>query len=492
MLERIDTEIDRALKAYVNLPGAVDLSLRADGITVHTNDFSKLIFESTGLDLRKYFIDAFKDADFLAEDEKDKLAADLFHLFDTVTSFVSDENGGQMVRSEVTTINLPPALSQNFVQRMNVQKEVRFRLNAKLPDDAAFERVSGITFDVGGKRIALNHLHLKAFGNKCIVTPILAEQGHIKEQSNGVLNSIKNVGKDLLVDAVIRMGKVSEVCRTELPIIHQEFRQYLKDAVNFQQLLHAKEKDLVMFIEQSAGICVDDPLTRSLLTGGMRVQKRDQDIELFREEKSICDLGGIALEIAPMIKLQILKNSMELKIDKLSGIGVEVPFDAPPELEVIGLDLSKSLPKKIVSLDLGAPDQEDRRRLVVRTAPGCWMSLDLNAEMQPATDANGNWIIVGVTSNPISGVPQKFFLRLDSSNNLNMTPREIAEVVTQTAVDGFDPGDPFTWTWGAVALGGQALLTAGAVIRGVAGDTDDVKKGARELGRLIGKFLNEL
>ncbi len=485
--EHLD-EIDRALNSYVNLPEMVDLALRPDGITLHTSDFPKLILESTGLDLRKFFIDAFKDADFLTLAERNKLACDLYHCFETVTSFISDADGARMERSEVTVVDLPAAMSQSFVQVMTVEKTVSFRLRSTLPDDATLESVGGITFEVGGKLIGLKNLHLKAAGPKCIVTPVLAQQGQVKSKSKALLSTLRTAGKDLIVGALMKMGKVS----IELPIVLEEYRQCLSDAVNFKVLLHEKEKDLVMFIERSAGILVADPLTRSLLTRGMRVIKNGHDIKLEREDRSLCDLGGLALEIAPKIHLQMMRSSSELQIEHLSGIGLEVPFDPPAELQSIGLDLKRALPRKIVSLSLGSRDEEDRRRLVVCTGPGCWIALDLNIEMQPATDNGGNWIILGVTNNPISGAPQKFFLRLDSANNLSMTPREIAEVVTQTAIEGFDPSDPFTWKWGAVALGGQALLAADDVIRGVTGDSGEVKKTARKIGRFIGKLLNDI
>lgn len=488
VLEQPDN-VSRALRSYCKLPQRIDFTLHPDGITVHTSDFPRLIQESTGLDLRQYFADAFKEADFLKQEEKDKLTEDLYYCFKTVDSFVSDAEGGRLERSEVTVIDLPPALSQDFVQKMTVERVVTFQLNAALPDDATFTKVTGISFNVCGKRIGLSQFKLAANGNKCTVLPVFAEQGQVQQESKGIFDSIKNAGKELLVGAAIKMGKLPPI---ELPIVLEEFRQCLRDAVNFKALVQEREKDLVMFIERSNGISVDDPLTRSLLTGGMRIVKSNDNLEFVRKGGNLCDLGGIALEIAPVITLKLAQKTDEVQIENLSGVGVEVPFDPPPELEAIGVDLKKALPRKIMSLSLGVRDDEDRRRLVVRTAPGCWMAIDLNSQMQPALDACGNWLVVGVTNNPISGVPQKFFLRLDSANNLTMTPREIAEIVTQTAIEGFDPGDPFTWKWGAIALGGQALLTAGEIIRGAAGDTDDVKKTARKFGRFIGKLLNDL
>ncbi len=40
----------------------------------------------------------------------------------------------------------------------------------------------------------------------------------------------------------------------------------------------------------------------------------------------------------------------------------------------------------------------------VRTAPGRWIGHDLDDKtMRPALDDEGNWMLFGVTSNPISG-----------------------------------------------------------------------------------------
>lgn len=479
-------EIQRALKTYVCLPDIIDLRLHRQGINLQTSDFPGLIVESSGLDLRQYFIDALKGADFLNTQERDKLSADLFAVFNTVTGFASDENGAVLHRSEKTFVALPDAMSQGFVQQLTVEREVHFRLSVVSPDEVTFSDVCGVAFNVGGKVLALKELALKARDGVCTVVPVFDQHGVIPH-CGGFVHRMKMACKDLLVGVMVHARQVS----VKLPVVMQEFREYLANAVNFRTLLREPDKDLVMFFERTANIKIEDPITRSLLARGSRVVKRGDQIELERESENVCDLGGVALKLARQIHLALGKDTQQVLIDRLNGIGITLPFESPLELKAIGLDLERSIPKTITSLKLSCPDPDLRRRLVAGTAPGCWVGIDLADNMQPALDGAGNWLVFGVTHNPISGVPQRFFLRLDKQNNLNMTPRELAEVVTQTAIDGFDPNNPFTWSWAALAVGGQTLLAADELLRN-AGDSDKIKHSARKLGQIIGRILEDL
>jgi hypothetical protein len=479
-------EIERALKTFANLPDMVDLRLEPAGIHLRTDDFPRLIIESCGLDLRQYFVDALKDADFLPQSERDRLSDELFRVFSSVNAFSTDQQGATMHRTEKSFISLPHEMSQGFVQQMTIERQVKFRLAADLPDKAVFENVHGITFNVVGKILALSELHLKAENGNCIIRPVFDERGMIPH-SGGKLDRIKNAGKDLLVALLVRARRIS----TKLPIVMQEFREYLHNAVNFKALLQEPGKDLVMFFERTANIVIEDPLTRSLLLNGNRILKEGEAIEVERQSETVCELGGVCLKMAPKIKLTVARTIEQLNIEKIAGVNIEVPFESPSELKAIGLDLERSLPKSITSLKLGARTAVQTRRLVAGTAPGCWLGLDLAKNLQPAVDENGNWLIFGVTHNPISGAPQRFHLRLDQQNNLNMSPREIAAVVTKTAIEGFDPNNPLSWSWAAVAIGGQTFLAAEELMRS-AKERNTLQEKARKLGRLIGRLIDDL
>ena len=475
-------EIERALVTYTSLPDYFELQTRPDGIDLFTDNFPGIVKECSGLDLEQYFLDAFSQTEGLTPAQREDLAKGLFHVLRTVTEFVSGAPGATLTRSEETSLDLPAGLSQGFVQKVNFGTKVTFRLVPNPPDEATFAEVTGITFSVGGKLLAMTELSLKAVGDKCIVTPILAEAGQVKQSASSAIEALKNTGKDFLVGMFLKHKKFS----FELPIVLEEYRGYLADAINLKRSLQYNQKDLLTFFERCSRIEVDDPLTRAILEKGHRICRKVEDIKIERTAASNCDMGGAVLKFAPTINLKMVKKTTEMIIRSVKGVEVKVEFDAPSELRVIGLDLRRALPTRIESLKLGEAKCKIRR-MIVGTGAGKWIGFDVDQSMNPAFDPQGNWMVFGVTSNPISGTPQNFFLRLDKDNNLNMTPREIGALLNQTAMDGFDASDPSTWQWGAVAIGTQTLLTAGSVLRSTIGDesTDEIvdaaKKGLKKL-----------
>lgn len=481
-------EIERAIATYIRLPEQFDLKLLPDGIDVSTSDFPGLIVECCGLDLKKYFKDAFAQSIFLTPAERARLAKDLFHAFKTVSSFSTGADGAKLVRTEALIIDLPHELTQGFVQQMTIGTTVGFRLVTNPPDGAAFADIEGITFNAGGKVIGVRQISLQADGQKCTITPQLDERGQVKQTFLNPLEALANSGKDFLVGMFLATQSLS----TEVPIVLNDYRNYMAGAINFKSSLQYKEKDLLSFFERCSSIEIDDPFTRSLLQSGMRISKNGEEIRIDRQSWTECNLGGIALKMAPLLKLTLLKTQGQLDIPEVSGVDVRVPFDSPRDLTAIGLDLKRSLPQRLVSLKLSAKNTDGKRRLVTGIGPSLWIAVDVDDNMAPAFDELGNWLIVGVTSNPISGSPQSFFLRLDKHNNLNMTAREITALVDQTATEAFDPKDPKTWHWGAVAFGAKTVLTAGDLIRSKFGEesTDKIAEEAKKLGKFIGKLFS--
>lgn len=479
-------EIDRLLTTYASLPDYFELKTRNDGIDLFTDDFPRIVKECSGLDLEQYFLDAFANTEGLTPEQCTAIAKGLFHVLRTVTEFMTGAHGATLTRSEETSIDLPAPMTQGYVQKVNFGKVVTFRLVPNPPDEATFVNVTGITFSVGGKLLAMSELSLKAEGNKCIVTPTLGECGQIKQNASSAIEALKNTGKDFLVGLFLKTRKFS----FELPIVLEEYRSYLADAINLKRSLQYQQKDLLSFFERCSRIEVDDPLTRAILENGTRVYRKVEEIQIDRGKASNCDMGGAVLKFAATLSFKLLKRPKELIITQIKGVDVKVNFDSPSELGAIGLDLSRALPSKIVNLKLGE-EKNKIRRIIVGTGPGKWIGFDARKDMQPALDENGNWLLYGVCSNPISGAPQNFFLRLDRSNNLKMTPREIGALLNETAMDGFDASDPSTWHWGAVAIGTQSLLAAGSVLRGTIGDeaTDEIVDEVQKLAKKIKKFL---
>jgi len=269
------------------------------------------------------------------------------------------------------------------------------------------------------------------------------------------LQALTNFGRDILVGFFLKVTTFS----SNLPCDLNEYRRYLDDVINLKRALQYQEKDLLSFFERCARIEVSDPLTRALFQNGIRICRDVERILIERQTVSSCDLGGVTLTFAPTIHLSMRKTQAELDIPDIKGVDMHVDFNAPLELNAIGLDLRRSIPSQIESINLSLP--KDRvRRIVVGTERDRWIGLDLDEQtMRPAFDQDGNWIIFGVTSNPISGAAQNFYLRLDRNNELKMSARELASLVAQTAMDGFDPQDPTTWQWGVIAIGAETMLS---------------------------------
>lgn len=381
---------------------------------------------------------------------------------------------------------MPRGLSDGYVQKVNFGTTVTFTLVPIPPDEAIFVNLTGITFSVGGKLIAVPQLALKAEGNICIVKPTLAECGTVAQTASSKLQAITNLGRNIVVGLFLKTTTFS----TKLPINQNDYRGYLDSAINLKRALQYQEKDLLSLFERCARIEVTDPLTRSIFQNGTRICRNVESIQIIRQSESSCDFNGVALRFAPTVNLEMKKTTSELDITELEGVNMSVAFNAPSELRAIGLDLRRSIPSHIEAINLSAP-KHNSRRIVVRTAPGRWIGLDLSERtMLPAFDQNGNWMIFGVTSNPISGATQSFYLRLDSNNELKMSTRELTSLVSQTALKGLDPADPSTWQWGAVAIGAETVLAAGTILRGTIGDeeTDKIVDEVKD----VAKFFKDL
>lgn len=482
---RVD-EIDRLLLTYANLPEHFDLAVTQDGVDLFVDDLPKIVKEFSGLDLESYFIDAFLHSPGLTAEQRVKVSADLFRVLHTVTRVVTEKTGTTLTRSEETSIDLPPALSNGYVQKVNFGTTVTFKLIPNPPDQAIFVNMTGITFSVGGKLIAVPQLALTAERNICTVKPTLAECGTVSQTASSRLQAITNLGKNLFVGFFLKTTTFS----TNLPIVQDEYRRYLDSAMNLKRALQYQEKDLLSLFERCARIEVTDPLTRSIFQSGVRIRRNGESVQIERQSASSCDLGGVTLKFAPVVNLEMKKTTEALDITDLKGVDMSVPFNAPSELSAIGLDLRRSIPSRIEAIKLD-PAKNHVRRIIVRTAPGRWIGLDLNEQtMRPAFDQNENWIIFGVTSNPISGRTQSFYLRLDHNNELKMSPRELASLMSQTAMEGINPNDPTTWQWGAVAIGAETFLAAGTILRGTIGDeeTDKIADDVKE----VAKFFKNL
>jgi hypothetical protein len=481
--------VGRALKVYAKLPEQIDLSLRPDGITLKTNNFPDVLQQSTALSLHQYFLDAFRDVPNLSDVQKDQLASDFFGLFATVREFSSNAAGATLHRTCETSIALPVPLSLGLVQEMIVGREVKFRLLPNLPDEATFANVSGISFRIGQKAVPVGDLTIKATGDKCIVTPVLREEGdgiQLPNIPSFSLDKIAEKGRELLAGALIKMGRIA----LELPCVYSEFCQYLADAANFKAALQVPSKDLLSLIEQTSKVSVGDPLVRTLLQGCMRFRKSGVELILDRGSGTECEAGSILLKALPSVKMNMVKDDGNLRMEKLEGISIRIPFDPPPALRDIGLDLRRSVPRNIVSLQLSSINEQGCRNMVLGTGPSKWIACDLTVDLKPWFE-EGYWRLYGVVGSPITGAPQKFYVTLDRDNQVCMSAEEIANLASEARMDGFSPTDPASWKWAAISAGEQGVAVANKAFSTVKEHGKVLGQKAKRIGQLLGIVEDE-
>jgi hypothetical protein len=481
-------DLRAVLSLYTSLPNAVDVSLTADGIVVKTDDFPLLIETTCGFSIHGYVRDVLAQVVWISELERSRLFDQVYAAFAQVGNFQCCSGKVILASRGITELELPPALTWKFFQRATIEEQLSFVPVIASCEQLVIEQIAGIYLHGEADVFALRAVQVDLRGNGCIITPRL-EKIRSVPVAGGLLDRSRAYGRSGLLRALLLLKQV----KIESPCVPAEFSQYNRNIHNFLQFASRAENDLMALLEHAAGEDVPDPIIRAALIKATRVTKYGEQIELRRQGIAICNLGGVSLTMDENISCAVERHVDQLTVAGIKGVGLSVPFETPPELQAVGVDLRRSIPSKIVSLALSAPDEAGNRQLLVGTAPGCWIMLQLSPSMQPLCDSQGNWTILGVTQNPISSMPQRFFLRLDSSNNLAMTGREIAEILTQTAAEGFDPRDPATWAWGALALGGQTLLAADTFMAGEESDEieQEIKRQARSLGRLIGKLLEE-
>ncbi|CAN5680615.1 hypothetical protein BH10CYA1_BH10CYA1_64800 [soil metagenome] len=71
-----------------------------------------------------------------------------------------------------------------------------------------------------------------------------------------------------------------------------------------------------------------------------------------------------------------------------------------------------------------------------------------------------------------------------------MSARELASLVSQTAMAGMNDNDPTTWQLGAVAIGAEPMLAAGTILRSTIGD-EETEKIVDEV-KDVAKFFKDL
>lgn len=439
------------LESYLRLPDSFDLRIEGEEVRLLTTDFPALLQEAMDFSFLQFFTDFWATIPNLSAVEKERLTNEFTNLFKTTQGFYSRPEGALLNRVSKDTIALPKSLTNGVVESITVSEQVKFRLEAAPPDQARFEACEGITFRCFGQDIAIRTLSLKAENGTCEIIPELEVVA--LEKAANLMESLKNK----LASGIL---KIKKLC-LKAPVVQEEFRQYLKDGLNLKVALREHKQDLLSLFDRLSEIKIEDPFPRAVFRGAKRYRRSREKIELNREKDTVCDLGGMNLALAPNISLCLRRKTDQLQIDDVNGLGLQIPFDPPAQLETLGLKLSRTIPNEISSLTLGLLTKSKRRKVVVGIGTNRWISCLINREMEPVFDQYGHWTLSGVVTNPISNNGQSFYLRLDRKFQIDMSVAELMSLFTETALEGFDPINPITWHWGIAALGSGAISSMG-------------------------------
>ncbi len=443
------------LESYLRLPQSTDFRILGDDVILRTTGFPELLLEATGLSFQQYFTDVWSAVEGLDASERKRLIEDFTGIFKDVRVMTSTAAGAVLERSGKTTIKLPEILSKGIVESITFGEEIKFRLDAEPPYQASFAEVKGISFRCMGFDIELLHLALRAENGLCHIVPTLAPAPVHK--SSGIMDKFKNK----VVSGLLKIKSLE----LKVPIVMDEFKQYLANALHLKTALREHKDDLLTFLDHLSEIKIEDSFARAVFRSANQYRRMNDRIEIYRDRTTITDCGGVMLTLASELKLTLCKRVDKLQIENIEGIGVQVPFEPPKQLEKMGINLQKTMPTMVNSFAVSLFNSSTRRQVVVGIGVNRWISFLINEFLEPIWDPNGHLTIAGIASNPISENGQSFYLRLNKKFELDMSMPELMNLITNTAFEGFDPANPLTWHWGVVAAGGGSLLTVGSMLR---------------------------
>lgn len=172
-----------------------------------------------------------------------------------------------------------------------------------------------------------------------------------------------------------------------------------------------------------------------VMSGVSKIQKNGDRLELTRNNGEIQhDLAGATLKVGETVSFRLGADPKAPSVLDITGVKVAIPL--PSELRIgDGLESVKSV-------SLGHCDYSGARDLQIKMGPLVDnIRLNLNKNMQPATDADGNWKVGLRVANLLSNSPGdkvSMQLRIGADGKLNMKPSEILDIVSDATGQAAD------------------------------------------------------
>lgn len=172
-----------------------------------------------------------------------------------------------------------------------------------------------------------------------------------------------------------------------------------------------------------------------ILSGASKIEKNGDRLQITRNNGEIQhDLGGATLKVGESVGFRLGADPKAPCISDITGVGVAIPI--PSELKIgDGVESVKEV-------SLGRCDYSGARDLQIKMGPMIDnIKLNLNKDMQPVTDSEGNWKVGLRVANLLSNSPDdqlSMYLRIGADGNLNMKPSEILDIVSEATGQAAD------------------------------------------------------
>lgn len=449
-------DIQKILRSIIQLPTNIEAGIHEDGISLRTNNLPRLVEESTGVNLKTLLTDTLRKDSNIPECARPQLAEDIYKVLRGIAHLENHGNQIKLTSRMETRIPLSDQLTAGYIDGISFAKEIAFKLESPTPETIVIGDLQGVAFTRDNTKVNLTSITFSLQNEQLAVKTQfkLAENKETPVRGSVLdFHSLTSMGSEYFLTKII--NNLPEI---KIDVDAAAYKAGLGEFHKFKALL-SNPQEAKHLIENSTGVPLNDPFFKSIIEGGTRITKNKDTITLERRQQTTCDLGGVQLRVDPKVVIEMIEDPHDLRISRINGMNLDVPFSAPEELKTIGVDLNRSVPKKISHLLITAPDQAGNRFLNVGTGPQTHLHLSLNSDFQPARNAAGHWTLGGTVGSPIDGQPVPFWLRLNGQNQPEMSFDELAAQGIRIATKAVRLDSPSTWKWGAAAVGGQVIRT---------------------------------
>jgi hypothetical protein len=311
--------------------------------------------------------------------------------------------------------------------------ELKFKTSIDAKSNAvSLTEIEGMNLKIeGGKDVAIRGISTRMMGDKPMVMVTIDNP---KERSERIPEALwpKTITVPLPMDKLAK-----GVDASALPSV-------IRSLADVKQVLQDRDVSRIMGTTGDAGV---DGLIKQLASGLTSIEKHGEQIVINRNNGNAkLDLGGPDITVGQTVTCKLQGDANSVKIADITGLDITIPL--PPQL-------GSRMTTPLREVSLGDKDYRGNRDLSIKTGKLLEeVRVNVDSNLQPVKDGGGNWT-AGITMPNLASDDRsqkfRFQLKLDGSNNINMSASDVASIV----------GDA-TWEAADFSVSGAAnVITAG-------------------------------